>query len=209
MNIPIAFEDDWLLVVDKPSGLLVIPTPKKEPRTLTSVLNMGLKEKGASFRLHPCHRLDREASGLMIYAKGKSIQKKMMDVFKSGRVKKTYMAFAQGVWPQNNGRIELPIERRPSATCYQVIERRKDFTVVKVFPLTGRTNQIRIHFKSITHPLVGESRFAYRREYKLKFKRACLHCVSLEFIHPVTKKETKIHCELAADLKDFLKIHPA
>ena len=79
-NIPIVYEDNWLLVVDKPAGLLTIPTPKKESRTLTSILHA-----------HPCHRLDRETSGLIIYAKGKSTQKKMMQEFKDKRVKKKYI----------------------------------------------------------------------------------------------------------------------
>ncbi|KPK97797.1 MAG: hypothetical protein AMJ95_07335 [Omnitrophica WOR_2 bacterium SM23_72] len=209
MNIPIVYEDDWLLVVDKPSGLLVIPTPKKESRTLTSILNTHMKEKHESLRLHPCHRLDRETSGLVIYAKGKSIQKKMMDAFRFQRVKKTYIAFAQGVLLQDKGRIRRAIERMPSVTSYQVVERRKNFTIVRVWPLTGRTNQIRIHFKSIGHPLVGESRFAFRRDYELKFKRVCLHAAVLEFIHPVTGKEIKISAELSRDLKDFLKRPPA
>ncbi|KPK98067.1 MAG: hypothetical protein AMJ95_05915 [Omnitrophica WOR_2 bacterium SM23_72] len=205
MNIPIVYEDDWLLVVDKPSGLLVIPTPKKESRTLTSILNTHMRERGESLNLYPCHRLDRETSGLVIYAKGKSIQKKMMDAFRSRRVKKTYLAFVQGALSQDRGCIRSAIEKMPSSTSYQAIERRRNFTVVRVWPLTGRTNQIRIHFKSIGHPLVGESRFAFRRDYELRFKRVCLHATSLEFIHPLTGKEIKINAGLPRDLKDFLR----
>jgi len=132
-----------------------------------------------------------------------------MDAFRFQRVKKTYIAFAQGVLLQDKGRIRRAIERMPSVTSYQVVERRKNFTIVRVWPLTGRTNQIRIHFKSIGHPLVGESRFAFRRDYELKFKRVCLHAAVLEFIHPVTGKEIKISAELSRDLKDFLKRPPA
>ena len=88
MNISIIYEDDWLLVADKPSGLLVIPTPKKESRTLTNILNEDLQNRGIPYRLHPCHRLDRETSGLIIYAKGKSVQQKMMHEFKEKKVKK-------------------------------------------------------------------------------------------------------------------------
>ncbi|MBU1090264.1 MAG: RluA family pseudouridine synthase, partial [Candidatus Omnitrophica bacterium] len=86
MNIPIIFEDDWLLVVDKPTGLLVIPTPKKEKRTLTSILNEEFKSRGAEYNLHPCHRLDRETSGLIIYAKGKSAQKKTAELFRQKKI---------------------------------------------------------------------------------------------------------------------------
>jgi 23S rRNA pseudouridine1911/1915/1917 synthase len=198
MDIPVVYEDDWLLVVDKPSGLLVIPTPKNEKRTLTSILG-----------LHPCHRLDRQTSGLIIYAKGKSVQKKMMDEFKQRKVKKTYIAFVQGNLAQNQGQIQNPIEGQNAITKYKVIQRIKDFTLVEVMPLTGRTNQIRIHFKQIRHPIVGETKFAFRRDFALKAKRLCLHALALEFIHPVTKKYINLSIDLPQDLKEFLEKHAA
>lgn len=197
MNIPIAYEDDWLLVANKPSGLLVIPTPKKEARTLTSIL-----------RLKPCHRLDRETSGLIIYAKGKSIQQKMMDEFRQRRVKKTYIAFVQGALPFREGEIKLPLEGRKAITRYKVIEAGKDFSVVKVMPVTGRTNQIRIHFKNIGHPIVGESKFAFRKDFKLKAGRLCLHASALEFRHPVTSKPVALSLPLPEAMNNLLKKYP-
>ncbi|MCX5702010.1 MAG: RluA family pseudouridine synthase [Candidatus Omnitrophica bacterium] len=207
MNIPIAYEDDWLLIVDKPAGLLTIPTPKNEQYTLTSILNGDLKKRGVSYRLHPCHRLDRETSGLIIYAKGKSVQKRMMELFKQKEVKKSYLAIVQGNLKPSRGQIRTAIEGREAITKYDVVENRKDFSVVEVVALTGRTNQIRIHFKSIAHPLVGEAKFAFRKDYKLKAKRACLHAKYLEFTHPVTGKAVSVNSELAKDLKEFLKAH--
>ncbi|MFH0762872.1 MAG: RluA family pseudouridine synthase [Candidatus Omnitrophota bacterium] len=207
MNIAVAYEDDSLLVADKPSGLLVIPTPKKERRTLTSILNNDLVEKGITYRLHPCHRLDRETSGLIIYAKGKSAQKKLMDEFRQRKVKKTYLAFLQGVLSQPQGRIKEPIEGRPALTGYRVLERRKDFTVVEAQPASGRTNQLRIHFKQIGHPIVGESKFSFRKDFKLRFKRLCLHAKSLEFTHPLSGKKVSLSTELPQDLKGFLDKH--
>jgi len=207
MNIPIVYEDDWLLIVDKPSGLLVIPTPKKESRTLTSILNEDLKNRDLSYRLHPCHRLDRETSGLIIYAKGKSIQKKMMDEFRQKKVKKIYIAFVQGALSRNEGEIKSSIEGQSAITKYKIIEKRNNFTVVEVMPSTGRKNQIRIHFKGIGHPLVGEARFAFRKDYRLKAKRICLHAKALEFLHPITNKFVSIDSELAQDLQGFLKRH--
>ena len=204
-NIPVLYEDDWLLIVDKPSGLLTIPTPKNESRTLTSILNADSKSKGLSFRLHPCHRLDRETSGLIIYAKGKSAQKKMMELFKQKKIKKTYIAFVQGKLPKDKGDIGYPIDGRNALTEYRVLEIRKNFSILKITPLTGRTNQIRIHFKDIGHPLVGETKFAFRKDYLLKAKRICLHAAQLSFIHPVTGKTIIINSKLAKDLEDFLK----
>jgi 23S rRNA pseudouridine1911/1915/1917 synthase len=206
-NIPVIYEDQWLLVADKPSGLLTIPTPKNEQRTLTSILNNDLKERGMPYRLHPCHRLDRETSGLMIYAKGKAIQKQMMQLFKDRKVKKAYIAFVQGQLKPAQGEINASIEGRQAVTRYSVIENRQDFTVVEATPLTGRANQIRIHFKHIGHPLVGESKFAFRKDYKLRAKRVCLHAKYLRFIHPVTEETLSISSELAKDLEVFLRTH--
>jgi len=207
VNIPVIYEDDWLLVVDKPAGLLTIPTPKKEQRTLTSILNEDLKDKGLSVRLHPCHRLDRETSGLLIYAKGKSIQQKMMQEFHQKKVRKVYLAFVQGAPSKDQGQINYPIEGQSAATKYKVIQRRKDFSILEISPISGRTNQIRIHFKQIGHPIVGETKFAFRRDFKLRSKRLCLHAGAIEFSHPVTKKYIWLTADLPKDLKEFLERH--
>ena len=204
MNIPIIYEDDWLVAVNKPSGLLTIPTPKKELRTLNSILNADLKKRGLSYRLYPCHRLDRETSGLIVYAKGKSMQRKMMEEFWRKNIKKTYIAFVQGRLPKDEGKIDYPIEGRSAVTKYRIVAKRKDYSVIEIKPLTGRTNQIRIHFKQIRHPLVGETKFAFRRDFKLKAKRLCLHAEKLEFVHPVTKKTISLVTPLPSDLEVFL-----
>lgn len=206
MNIPIIYEDDWLLAVDKPSGLLVIPTPKNEQRTLTGILNKDLKERAQLYRLHPCHRLDRETSGLMIYAKGKSVQKIMMGGFRDRAVKKTYIAFVRGDNLKDQGEIRTPIEGKLAVTKYKLIEKRKGFAIVEITLLTGRTNQIRIHFKAIGHPVLGETKYAFRRDFKIKAKRLCLHARDLEFSHPVTKQYIYLHSDLAKDLKEFLRV---
>jgi len=207
VNIPIAYEDNWLLVADKPSGLLVMPTPKREKRTLNDILNKDLEERKITYRLHPCHRLDRETSGLIIYAKGKSVQKKMMDVFKERKVKKTYIAFVQGAMPAERGQIQLPLEGLSALTSYRVLEKRKDFSVLEVTPLTGRTNQIRIHLKYMAHPVVGETKYAFRKDFLLRAKRLCLHAQKLEFIHPKTGKLLKLTADLPNGLKGFLDKH--
>jgi 23S rRNA pseudouridine1911/1915/1917 synthase len=204
MNIPVVYEDDWLMIVDKPSGLLVIPTPKKESRTLTSILNDDLKNKGLSYRLHPCHRLDRETSGLIIYAKGKSAQKKMMQEFKNKKIEKTYIAFVQGKFNKNPGQINIPIEGKRALTRYRVLQSYKDLSIVEVSPLTGRTNQIRIHFKQMGHPILGETKYAFRRDFKLKAKRLCLHAQGLKFVHPLTRESVSVVVPLPLDMKDFL-----
>lgn len=206
-NIAVLYEDDWLLIVDKPSGLLTIPTPKGEARTLSSILNADLATRGLSYRLHPCHRLDRETSGLIIYAKGKSSQQKMMELFKQKKIKKTYIAFIQGKLENQNGEINFSICKESALTKYRVLETRKNFSIIEIVPLTGKTNQIRIHFKKIGHPLVGETKFAFRKDYSLKAKRICLHAKKLEFLHPITQKNISLDSRLPDYLNDFLRVH--
>jgi len=206
----IVYEDEQLLVVDKPSGLLVIPTPKKETSTLTGLLNRELDSRGIEANAHPCHRLDRETSGLMIYAKGKAAQQSVMDEFKKRAVKKTYIAFAQGMVKGPSGDITRNIYDKnkgksiPAVTKYRVSERKGGFSVLEVEPITGRTNQIRIHLKEIGHPIVGESVYAFRKDYKLRFKRVALHAHRLEFRHPATGERMVFESPLPDDMKDFL-----
>jgi len=204
MNIPVVYEDQWLLIAEKPAGLLTIPSPRKEKRTLVNLLNSELSSKNAAYRLHPCHRLDRDTSGLIILAKGKTAQKRMMEVFRKRQVKKKYLAFVHGSLGRDSGSIDVRIEGKTALTEFKVIQRFGDFTVVEAYPLTGRKNQIRLHFKSIGHPLVGEDRFIFRRDYKLRAKRICLHATSLEFRHPYSAKYIKVNSPPPDDLKNFL-----
>ncbi|MEW6101285.1 MAG: RNA pseudouridine synthase [Candidatus Omnitrophota bacterium] len=207
MNIPVVYEDEGLIVFNKPYGLLTIPSPNQKIRTLTSIVNAELSAKGIPYRLHPCHRLDKETSGLIIYAKGKSLQKKMMEEFKQGRVEKKYLAFVRGALPKDEGTIRNKISGQSAITGYSVLERKNGFTVVEARPLTGRTNQIRIHFKEIGHPLLGERKFAFGRDFDIKAKRLCLHAFFLKFTHPVTKKTLTLKCEPENKMADFLKEH--
>jgi RluA family pseudouridine synthase len=208
MNIPLVYEDDALLVADKPAGLVTIPSPRGETRTLTSILNDDARAKGATYGLHPCHRLDRETSGLIVYAKGKATQHAMMDMFKHRQVEKTYMAFVHGALPKPSGVVAAPVEGKPAQTHYRVAQRRREFSVLEVQPLTGRTNQIRIHLKSIGHPLVGETKFAFRKDFALRAKRAMLHAWKLKFAHPRSGLPVALEAPLPSDMEQFLRSHP-
>ena len=206
----IVYEDEHIIIVNKPPGILVVPTPKGETDTLTGLLNKELDSRGVEVNAYPCHRIDRETSGLIIYAKGKSIQQIMMDQFKRRLVKKTYIAFAHGIVQKNSDTLEGGVYNQKSRkiehmiTKFKVLERRRDFTIVEVAPVTGRTNQIRIHFKELGHTLVGESVYAFRKDFKLKFKRVALHAKALEFNHPVTGKRMNFNLPLADDMVNFL-----
>ena len=200
----IIYEDDSIIVVDKPSGMLVIPTPKNESHTLTNLLNRELDGRGIEANAHPCHRIDRETSGLILYAKGKKVQQLMMEKFRRHEVKKSYLTFVHGRLNRNSGSIGVPIEHKRSVTKYKVLEQRRDFCVVEVEPVTGRTNQIRIHFKAVGHPLVGERRFAFAKDYERKFRRAALHSYRIAFVHPLTNKSMVFTSPLPDDMEKFL-----
>ncbi|MDP2043795.1 MAG: RNA pseudouridine synthase, partial [Candidatus Omnitrophota bacterium] len=206
-NIPVVYEDDWLLVVNKPAGLLSVPTPRNESRTLTSILNQDAQERNLNYQLYPCHRLDRQTSGLLIYAKTKSIEKKMADAFRDRKMYKKYIAFAHGKLPRPQGQISSAIEGKSALTKYKVMQEKSNYSVLEVIPVTGRTNQIRIHFKSIGHPLIGEDKLAFRKDFALRFKRLCLHARELEFTHPVTGKHLCLRLALPIELKEFLDGH--
>ena len=207
----IIYEDEHIIIVNKPSGMLVVPTPKGEANTLTGLLNKELGSRGVEMNAYPCHRIDRDTSGLVIYARSKVVQQAMMEQFKRRLVKKAYIAFVHGIVRKDSdtlkGNVYNPKKRKAELmiTKFRVIERRRDFTIVAVEPVTGRTNQIRIHFKLLGHPLVGESVYAFRKDFRLRFKRTALHAKAIEFNHPVTGKRMNFSLPLADDMAGFLK----
>jgi RluA family pseudouridine synthase len=226
IQIPVVYEDENCLVFNKPSGLLVIPTDKEEHRTLVNIVNeqqkgdSSLQFKGTvPFYLHPAHRLDRDTTGAILFAKGKDRQQKLMQFFKDKQVHKTYIAFVHGRVAEPRGKIRIPIKdfhqrkferhlpAQSALTHYEVQDYYKDFTVVKVMPITGRTNQIRIHFAKIGHPLVGEDKYAFRRDFALRFRRTALHALRLEWPNLAGGPMINVEVPLPKDMSDFLEQH--
>jgi len=206
-EIDIRYEDGHLLAVNKPAGALVVPTPAGERNTLTARLQQFFKQKGLPAGVYPCHRLDRETSGLIIYAKSKAAQEAMMEMFKTRAVHKTYLAFVHGCPGKKQAVIEHRLEGQSAQTRYRVLEAREGYSVVSVEPVTGRTNQIRIHFKMIGHPLVGDRKFSVVKNYPLKFRRTALHAAGIAFRHPVTGQPLSFEIEMPADMQQFIAHH--
>lgn len=203
----IVFEDDCLLVVEKDSGLLVIPTPKGETNTLTGRLNSYLDTKypGQNISAHPCHRIDRDTSGLVLYAKGKTMQQKIMGQFHDHLVHKKYLAIIHGRPGKNENMISFRLGNKPAQTRYRVIKNfGREYSLAEAEPITGRTNQIRIHFKMIGHPVVGERRFAYAKNYQVKARRLMLHSASISFNHPATGQPLSFSSNPPEDMLRFL-----
>jgi 23S rRNA pseudouridine1911/1915/1917 synthase len=217
--ITVLYEDPGYIAFEKPAGFLVVPTPKKEKYTLTSVVNSQYVQAQQDWHLHPCHRLDRDTSGVILYAKGKKNQDLMMEEFKNRRVHKEYIAFVHGRLRNPKGEIRNPIQdfesrkfhRKPQGqsalTRYKVLEVRKQYSVVQAEPVTGRTNQIRIHFAQIGNPVVGERKYAFGRDYALKFRRVALHAKLLSWTSPIDHKLKTVQSDLPKDMEVFRARH--
>ncbi|MCP4650651.1 MAG: RNA pseudouridine synthase [PVC group bacterium] len=213
-SIRIIYEDEYLLVVDKSAGLLVVPADNEKGNDLTALLNAQYSQNEKNMRIYPCHRLDKETSGLIIFAKSKRVQQAIMDEFRNREVRKHYIAFIQGKLKQRSGVLKSYIQavwpymkkgkKKLAITNFQTQTVGKNFSVLKLQPLTGRTNQIRIQFRDIGHPLVGERRFAFARDWPVKFRRTALHAAGLEFAHPINKSRIKLQSELPEDMSEFL-----
>ncbi|MDD5438675.1 MAG: RluA family pseudouridine synthase [Candidatus Omnitrophica bacterium] len=207
----ILYEDDVLIAVDKPSGILVIPAPGLEADTLTAALNKDLDGRGITVNAYPCHRLDRETSGVILYAKGKKAQKAMMEEFQKRAVKKTYVAIVQGSVKNDRGSVRQEIYNKnkkrlePALTHYKVSCRKNGFTILEIEPVTGRTNQIRIHMKAIGHPVLGEDVYAFRKDFAIKAKRLMLHAHRVRFLHPVTGAPLTIESPVPAEFGSSLQ----
>ena len=232
-KIKVLYEDSDVIVFNKPSGVLVVPAPKDRSRTLDRIIDeqFPANEQG---KLHVCHRLDRDTSGVIIFARGQANLDKIMDQFRNGTVQKTYIAFVRGKMKKPAGEIKSlirdfhekqhnrgpvggkfgphprrskappPPPGKPAVTRFKVVEVRHHFTIVEVYPLTGRTNQIRIHMGEIGHPILGERLYALGRDFDVKFPRVALHAREVTFKHPVTGKKITVEAELAKDMENFL-----
>lgn len=214
-NIPILFENKHFIVFNKPARLLVIPSPAEKKQTLVNIVNQQLKAQLGDVKLHPCHRLDRETSGAILFAKGKASQKAMMDLFKERQIKKTYEAFIQGQPKRKKDTMCSKVKSlenqkynrkgaKPAITHYQVKKTYPDFSVIEAEPVTGRANQIRIHFRDLGHPIVGDRKYAFAKDFKIKFKRVALHASRLEFVDPFTEEYITVNAPLAHDMELFL-----
>lgn len=205
----IIFQDQYLVVLNKIAKILVEPTSANEKHTLTTLLS-----EHAKHTVYPCHRLDRETTGLIIYAKDRGTQEKIMNQFRAGEVKKKYVAFVRGHLKSRKGTLRSNIidqqgkefgeKPKLAITAFHVLKEFADFSVVELIPFTGRTNQLRIQLADIGNPILGERKYAFGRDFKVKFPRLALHAVYLKFTHPVTNKPLVFNIILPQEMTNFL-----
>jgi 23S rRNA pseudouridine1911/1915/1917 synthase len=218
-NIPlhIAYEDDTLLIIDKPAGMLVHPTTSEHLTTVGNAVMHYFRTQGQSYTFHPVHRLDRNTSGLVLIAKLPHIQH-LLSINGVKHINRQYIALATGVIKPPIGTIDAPIARHPDSiiqrivdskgqhatTCYKVLKPLSGASLVELTLLTGRTHQIRVHLSHIGHPIIGDDLYGGSREL---IGRQALHAARLYFTHPVSGKSIDVSSPLPDDILkaiDFL-----
>jgi 23S rRNA pseudouridine955/2504/2580 synthase len=226
-QLVVLFEDDWILVLDKPSGMAAHTGSGITGGTVVDVARayLGPKAERNGFSASPAHRLDRETSGVIIVAKRRPAMVHFTEVFTEHQAKKRYLVLVKGRLERPTGVIEIPLaehqqtsasrERRgvnmqEAITRYQVVRQNDHVSFVQCTIETGRTHQIRRHFAAIGHPVVGDPKhgdFAFNREAKAKWGlgRLFLHSTRLEFPHPDDRRKVVIESKLPAELGEVLK----
>ena len=204
----VVFDDECILIVEKIAKIVVQPTAKVKI-TLTSLIRDARRCK-----VFPCHRLDRETTGLIIYAKAQKYQKDLADQFRQNKVKKKYLAFISGTLSKQKGEWQSKIidkdgarfgeKAKQAKTFYRVLKEYSGWSLIELMPVTGRTNQLRIHLAQAGHPILGERKYAFGRDFKVRFKRLALHACFISFLHPVTGKRQEFELDLPPDMKTFL-----
>ena len=206
----IVYEDASLLAVDKPAGMLVIPAKQDKKASLIELLNKHPKESGSDYAIYPCHRIDKDTSGIVLFAKGKKNQESVMKQFEARQVKKKYIAFVRGALSTKNGSLVSFIKavskftKKKAVTHYSVLAQTPSWSVVEVLPVTGRQHQIRLQFAEIGHPVLGERIYAFGRDFKVNFRRLALHAQEITLHHPASGKLISLRAELAPDMQKFL-----
>jgi 23S rRNA pseudouridine1911/1915/1917 synthase len=210
ISLDIVYEDPELIVVNKPAGMLVHPSHRDKSGTLLNALSFYLNQPGVtSPHIRPGlpHRLDKQTSGLIAVAKTARAHRRLSADFMKKRVDKRYMALVEGIVAANDGTIEAPIGRfadlkvwgvksdgKHSQSRFVVIERYADTTLIELEPVTGRTNQLRIHCESIGHPIVGDIERGGR-----EWRRMCLHAYKLAFRHPTSGERMEFRSDVKGE----------
>lgn len=204
IDLDIIYEDDFIIIINKPRNMVVHPAAGNEEHTLVNaLLNHCKLSMINSERPGIVHRLDKDTTGLIICAKDDETHLKLIDMFSKREISKKYLAICNGSFSKESGFIDKPIGRdekdrkkmsvksksgKEALTEYNILTSNLKYSLVDVTLHTGRTHQIRVHFSSINHPIVGDDTYGNKNE-KIKANGQMLHSYYLEFLHPITNEK--------------------
>ena len=219
IDFKVLYEDEDLMVIDKPSGLVVHPGNGNKNHTLVNALifhNKSLSDLSGDERPGIVHRIDKDTSGIMLVAKSNKCHELLSDDFKNKRVKRTYIALLRGEFPHQSATIDAPIGRdrnnrlkmcvtadnsKKAVTHLKVLKRYNKYTLVTLNLETGRTHQIRVHMAYIGYPIYNDP--VYGIGESTSFGQF-LHSSEVDFIHPITKEHLHFECPLPKEFQDFI-----
>ena len=228
-KLRVVYEDDALIVVEKKNGLLTVPVKAdSKETTVFSILKEYVRKQSHRNTVHVVHRLDRETSGLLVFAKSPELQEYMRTYWRQLVTKRSYVALVEGKLEKNEGKItswltedsrtalvsSSPVDNggQLAITNYKVLKEsalqtdeadlKTEYSLVELNLETGRTNQIRVHMASIGHPVVGDRKYGHGNESS-PIDRLCLHARVLEFIHPMTEKKVRFEAPMP---KEFTRV---
>lgn len=214
-GIKVLFEDQHIVVIEKESGVLSIATDKEKDTTAYSMLRSHVKEQGASNKIFIVHRIDRETSGIMIFAKSEVVKTALQKNWNDSVLERTYIAVVEGAVEQPTGTITSYLKESPAfvmyscddraegqkaITHYKVLKRNAQYSMLKVNLETGRKNQIRVHMQDIGHSVIGDKKYGSKES---PIGRLGLHAQVLAFTHPISGKPMRFETQIP---RAFLKL---
>lgn len=212
-ELSILYEDEALIALDKPAGILMHPSSARNSGTLANFLLHYYTQTGQKSAVHPVSRLDRDTFGVVLLAKNAHVHAKMHAMQLHGQIEKHYHAAVLGGPEHDEGLIDAPIARsdpagmlrcvradgKPARTRFRVLQRTEKATLLQLQPLTGRTHQLRVHCAHMGYPILGDPQYG-TDDFGLPYQQLC--AVSLRFLHPLTEKPIEIHSKQSVCL-DF------
>ena len=215
MDLDIIYEDEWLLVINKPAGIAVHPSCNHFENSLSNGIKFYFDSINLKKKIRIVNRLDKDTSGIVIFAKCEYIQEELIKQMKDNILKKEYLGIVQGILTTKTGTINVPIARKEnsiiercidingdlSITHYKVLKEINDYSLVHFILETGRTHQIRVHTRYIGHPILGDT--LYGIESSL-INRQALHSYKIKFIHPITKEKCVFIAKIPEDIFKLL-----
>ena len=215
MPINIIYEDEALLILNKPAGIPVHPSMDHYTDSLSNGIAFYFSKIGLKKKIRPVNRIDKDTSGIVIFAKNEYIQECLIKQMKSKQFVKKYIAVINDNLDNLEGTISAPIARKEGSiiercvnesgniaiTHYKVLKRTANYDIVECILETGRTHQIRVHFAHIGHSLLGDTLYGTHSDL---IKRQALHSYEVNFIHPITKQNVKYIADIPEDLKNLL-----